>query len=315
MGRIVAILRQAAEPFRRPKEAEGPKGLRQQTGMIEPQARTAFSGAIGRGALVALVVLLPALLIPSTAPETGQILLLLALFAGAVVTAEYASSYPALIEFRFAAPFNRTRFALLAVLVLALSLLYRSLGQGGALTELVAGIAAAFGPVLDLPLSPVRQLVAFLPEGLTPAEVALVRDGAALAFVLALAMIAGFVTAIRLNVWPMGQGPFNVWINLPTFDPTAGNDVVLRLLRQAKINVALGILMPFVLPGVVIVSGFMVQPVNFATPVSFVWGIALWAFVPAALVMRGVAMARVARMIRANRRRFADSEGNALVAA
>jgi hypothetical protein len=27
------------------------------------------------------------------------------------VLAEYASPYPALLEFRFAAPFNRTRFA------------------------------------------------------------------------------------------------------------------------------------------------------------------------------------------------------------
>lgn len=315
MGRIVAILRQAVDPFRRHNEAEGPKGLRQQTGMTEPQAKTGFSGAIWRAALVALVVLLPALLIPSTAPETGQILLLLALFAGVVVMAEYASSYPALIEFRFAAPFNRTRFALLALQVVVLSLLYRSLGHGGALTELVAGIAMVCGQLLDLPFSPVRSLVALMPEGLTAAELALVRDGAALALVLAVTTIAGFITAIRLNVWPMGQGPFNVWINLPTFDPTAGNDVVLRLQRQAKVNVALGILMPFVLPGVVMASAYMVQPVDFAAPVSFVWGIAAWAFVPAALVMRGVAMARVARMIRANRRRFADSEGNALVAA
>lgn len=283
--------------------------------MSEPQASIGVSGAVWRGALVGLTVLLPALLVPATAPEVAQILLVLALFAGAVVFMEYASAYPALVEFRFAAPFNRTRFALLTLSVLLLSLLLRAQDHVGALPELIAGIAAACGQIMDFPLSPVRLLMNALPQGVAPEVLSLVRDGAALTLVLALTTIAGFVAAIRMNVWPMGHGPFNVWINLPTFDPTAGNDVVLRLQRHARVNVALGILMPFLLPGVVMVSGLMAQPVTFASPVSFVWGIALWAFVPAALVMRGVAMARVARMIRANRRRFADSEGNAFAAA
>jgi len=113
----------------------------------------------------------------------------------------------------------------------------------------------------------------------------------------------------------MGNGPFNVWINLPTFDPTAGNDVVLRLQRHARINIALGLVLPFLLPGAVIVSEVLVKPLTLLSPMGFVWGIVLWAYVPASLVMRGVAMARVARMIRASRRRFADSEGNAFATA
>ena len=54
--------------------------------------------------------------------------------------------------------------------------------------------------------------------------------------ILAITVVAGFVTAIRLNAWPMGSGPFNVWINLPTFDPTYGGDVVDRVEagRQAQ---------------------------------------------------------------------------------
>jgi len=273
------------------------------------------SGAFWRAALVALIVLMPALIVPSTAPETGQILLVLAMFAGAVVFTEYASAYPALIEFRFAAPFNRTRFALVALTVLLLSLLLRALDYPGQVPGLVAGIAAACGQLADLPGSPVRLLISVLPDSLTEGERLLVRDGAALALVMAVTTIAGFVTAIRLNVWPMGQGPFNVWINLPTFDPTAGNDVVLRLQRHARVNVILGILMPFLLPGVAMVSAAVIQPVSLAAPVGFVWGIAFWAYVPAALVMRGMAMARVARMIRANRRRFADHDRTAFAAA
>jgi hypothetical protein len=309
MGRIVAILRQTAELVRRTKQNTDPERSGQYAGMNERSASIGVSGAVWRGALVGLTVLLPALLVPATAPEVSQILLVLALFVGAVVFMEYASAYPALVEFRFAAPFNRTRFALLMLSVLMLSLLMRAQDLVGPLPELVAGLAARCGQLMDFPLSPVRLLQAALPATVAPEVGVLVRDGAAMTMVLALTTIAGFVTAIRMNVWPMGQGPFNVWINLPTFDPTAGNDVVLRLQRHARVNIALGILMPFLVPGVVVVSALMAQPVTFASPVSFVWGIALWAFVPAALVMRGVAMARVARMIRANRRRIATGDG------
>lgn len=315
MGRIVAILRHAADLVRRPKQNTGPQSPGQNAGMNDRNATIGVSGAVWRGALVGLTVLLPALLVPATAPEVSQVLLVLALFAGAVVFMEYASAYPALVEFRFAAPFNRTRFALLFLAVLMLSLLLRAQDHVGPLPGLVAGAAAVCGQMMDFALSPVRLLTGALPRGVPPEVAVLVRDGAALTLVLAMTTIAGFAAAIRMNVWPMGQGPFNVWINLPTFDPTAGNDVVLRLQRHARVNVALGILMPFLLPGVVMISALMAQPVTFASPVSFVWGIALWAFVPAALVMRGVAMARVARMIRANRRRFAAGEAGGFVTA
>lgn len=283
--------------------------------MIEPQANSSLSGAIGRAVLVAFAVMLPAILVPHLAPETGQAMLLVALFAALVVLAEYASAYPALIEFRFAAPFNRTRFALLAVLVVALSLMQRGTVVSGPLPDLVAGLAAVCGALTDFPLSPVRLLLGSLPQDMATGDAQLIRDGAGLAMLMAMSTVAGFAGAIRLNIWPMGQGPFNVWINLPTFDPTAGHDVVARLERQARINIFLGILMPLLTPGVMMVSGLMARGVDLTAPLAFVWGIALWAFVPAAMVMRGLAMARVARMIRANRRRFADGAGNAYAAA
>jgi len=320
MGRIVAILRQLADQIRRrpqnQRNNEGPGRAPQSMTMTEQPRLNTFTGALARAALVSLVVILPALVMPSIPPETAQVLLLLALFAGGVTLAEYTSSYPALVEFRFAAPFNRTRFALLTVIVVVLALLQRQadggigLGTTG-LADSVAGIAALCGQMLDLPFSPVRQVVAFLPDGVSQAQMLLIRDGASLGLVLAVTTLAGFLLAIQLQLWPMGQGPFNVWINLPTFEPTAGNDVVLRLQRHARVNIALGLLMPYLLPGLVMASALMIRPLDLTAPVSYVWGIALWAFIPAALVMRGVAMARVARMIRANRRRYADADPGA----
>lgn len=321
MGTIVAILGRLTERLRRTAQAKGPQRPRQNAGMIGPKASTtgsgsapgndssSLSGAAGRAGLVAFVVMLPAILVPHLAPENGQVLLLIAVFAAVVVLAEYASAYPALIEFRFAAPFNRMRFVLLALTVAALSLLQRGAVVEAPLPDLIAQFATACAALVDLPMSPVRLLVAALPTDLALAEALRIRDGAAMAMVLGLATLAGFATAIRLNLWPMGQGPFNVWINLPTFDPTGGSDVVARLQRHARLNVSLGLLMPFLTPGVVMASDLMVHAIDFTAPLNFVWGIALWAFVPTALVMRGLAMARVARMIRANRRRLADGDG------
>lgn len=310
MGRIVSLLGQTVG-FRRSTKDEGTQRPRHQAGMIEPQATNGLSGALARAAMVVMAILLPAILMPQMAPETGQVLLLLALFLGMVVLAEYASAYPALIEFRFAAPYNRTRFALLALIAILLALMQRGQVIDGPLQDMVLGLAAALGALLDQPFTPVRLLLGALPADIGFEHALLIRDGAALALTVAGLGLGAFALAMRLDLWPMGQGPFNVWINLPTFDPTAGNDVVQRLLRQGRVNVSLGFLMPFLLPGAVLVSGMMAQPIDFTAPTNFVWGIALWAFLPAALIMRGLAMRRVARMIRANRRRFAEGEGNA----
>jgi hypothetical protein len=315
MGRIVAKLRQAVTILDRDKVSTGFHRPARGSSMSEPKAKSNGPGAAIRAAMVMVLAVFPALAIPSVAPDTAQSTILLAAIAGGIVFAEYVSDYPGLVEFRFAAPFNRTRFALIALTAVLLSLVQRDLAEHGALSGLAAGLAAACGPLLDFTLSPVYLLTAALPETLPAAHLEQVRDGAALAMVLSVTAVAGFVTAIRLNLWPMGHGPFNVWINLPTFDPTAGNDVVLRLQRHARINIVLGVLLPFLLPGAVIASALLFKPITLTSPLGYVWGIVLWAYLPAGLVMRGVAMARVARMIRASRRRFADSEGNAYVTA
>lgn len=316
MGTIVAKLRQAITILDRIKNSTGNhRPARNKTSMGDAKVRSNVPGALLRAFLVVVLAVSPAIAIPATAPDTAQTTILLALFVGGVVFAEYASDYPGLIEFRFAAPFNRSRFALVALMAVLLSLLQRHNVEPGALSAMAMTLAGVCGGFLDFTLSPVSLLVAALPDSVPAGHLEQVRDGASLAMVLSATTVLAFVTAIRLNAWPMGTGPFNVWINLPTFDPTAGNDVVLRLHRHARINIFLGLIMPFLLPGAVIASALLIKPLTLLSPMGFVWGITLWAFVPAGLVMRGVAMARVARMIRASRRRLADTEGGAFATA
>jgi hypothetical protein len=70
---------------------------------------TQLVGAIARALIAVVVIATPSLLIPGTTPEGTQVVTLVALALGVFVGMEYAATYPGLVEFRDAPPFNRVR--------------------------------------------------------------------------------------------------------------------------------------------------------------------------------------------------------------
>ena len=120
---------------------------------------------------------------------------------------------------------------------------------------------------------------------------------------LALGALLAFVAVLRRG-WPLRHAAFNVWVNLPTFDPTTGSDIAWRLKRDAWVNTLLGILLTFLLPffGVAGGASGLFAP---ASPQTLVWTLALWSFLPTSLIMRGMALLRVAGLITAKRRAMA----------
>lgn len=259
-----------------------------------------------RGFLVATLVLIPAMLLPDISQDAAQAVTLIALISAAVVMAEYAAAYPGLIEFRDAKPYNRMRFCVLLIVVVALTLLQRQVAAGQ--TGVLSSIALALASTFDFNFSPVQMLALSLPSGLPVAHLLNVMATASLALVISLFGLIIVLMAMFLGYWPAKGSSFNVWINLPNFDPTKGVDVVQRLERDAQINVLVGVTLPFSLPVLLYFSSILVQPVTFETSLTLIWGVALWAFVPTNLVIRGVAMYRVAQLIRAQRRRVAEEE-------
>ncbi len=227
---------------------------------------------------------------------------LVALFGGVLTFVEYNATYPGLIEFRDAPPFNRIRFLMLFAMVLALTLIQRGGIDPTPLTQLAAELGALLGASADFPYSPVRLATLMLADAAPPEAVEAVRAAAATSYVIALSTLAVFIVIIRLNRWPSRNAAFNVWVNLPTFEATAGGDVVQRLVRDARVNVALGFLLPFLIPTVVRIGSSGVDPMALTSPQTLVWTMAAWAFLPASLFMRGVGMARIAEMIREKRR-------------
>jgi hypothetical protein len=134
-----------------------------------------------------------------------------------------------------------------------------------------------------------------------------IKAMAGIATLVMLFSIFCFALLIRLNQWPNRGSSFNVWINLPTFDPTTGGDVVKRLRRDSLVNVILGVFAPFVLPVVAVVAANHIEINVLSSPHALVWGITLWMFIPLSMLMRGLAMSRVADMIGQRRARLTAS--------
>ncbi|MFX0542271.1 hypothetical protein ACEWPM_011130 [Roseovarius sp. S4756] len=262
-----------------------------------------------RALLVAVLIALPSLMVDQGAQEASQIILLIALVAGLLVFAEYSAHSPSILEFRFAAPYNRIKFIALAIIIVTLSAIARGGSEPGSLTLLLADFGRSVGTSLDFPYSPVRQVLLLVPTN-APAEVIeFVRIAAGLSYGASLLILALFVLIVRVLGWPVRRGAFNVWMNLPLFDPTRGGDVVQKLQREAGINLSLGFVLPFLLPVIVAVMQGLLTSSSVLQSHTLIWMIVGWAFLPASLVMRGIAMIRVAELISAKRRRaYAQAE-------
>ncbi len=82
--------------------------------------------------------------------------------------------------------------------------------------------------------------------------------------------------------------------------------MVERLERDARFNIALGFLLPFLVPAVVKSATALFGSVTLENPHTLIWTTAAWAFLPASLFMRGIAMGRIAGMISEKRMRTAN---------
>jgi len=271
-------------------------------------------GACLRGFLVALLIATPALLLPGVSADTGQVVVLLAMFAAILTVFEYNSTYPCLYEFRDAPPFNRIRFISLFLTVFLLSVVLKGQTQPTVLGEFIQSVGLLIARAVDFPYSPVRLIVLLLPTDAAMAQLDLMRAMAGLAYLISLLSLLAFGIAVWLTGWPLQNGSFNVWTNLPTFDPTSGGEVVSRLRRDAGVNIVLGILLPFFMPSVIASATDLFGAGATANPQTLIWTVTAWAFFPASLLMRGVAMARIAHKIEQKRKQSAISDAGLLPA-
>ncbi len=252
---------------------------------------------------MASMISMPSFILPDVGSDTTQVVLLVAILAFVLTFMEYFSEYPSMIEFRFAPPFNRLRFGVLFLTILVISLICASKTTATEIGAVMARLGAHLGNVMDFPYSPVRMAVLMLPPDAGASVVASVRTAAGVSYAMSLVMLFVFVSLVRLFGWPTRRGAFNVWINLPLFDPTAGGDVLRRLRRDAGLNIMLGVLLPFLVPAIIKAAPGVIDRFTMENPQTLIWTMSAWAFLPASMIMRGIAMSRVAELIEEKRAR------------
>lgn len=258
-------------------------------------------GAFVRAVMVILLIAMPYALLPVSTQDSAQIVALVAVFAALFTLVEYTARSPSLVEFRDAPPFNRVRFSALFATVLCLSVIFRGEEAPSEVTAFFQNSGAQLGATFDVAFSPVRLMVWMMPDETDPAVLDRLRSAAGLSYLLSTFSVIWFILLLRLAQWPPRNEAFNVWINLPTFDPTAGGDVVHRLRRDGIINILLGVLLPFLVPLVIKLSDFIGTPLSLDSPQTLIWTVSAWAFLPASILMRGIGLTRVAGMIHQQR--------------
>jgi len=254
-------------------------------------------GALLRAGLVLLVIAMPSAMLPSATTDTNAIVALLAIIAAVFTFVEYYSNYPSLVEFRDAPPFNRVRYISLILTVFLLCTLFQGQFAPSILTEFIGAVGMVIGQALDFPYSPVNLVIKMLPENASQQNIALIQAAAGISYLVFLLTLAIFLIAFRLQGWPSSEKPFNIWVNLPTFDPSSGGDIIARLKRDGQLNIILGFTLPFLLPAVIGASSKLFNPIVLDSPQTMVWVMTVWAFFPASLFMRGIAMRRIAFMV------------------
>jgi len=272
-------------------------------------------GSAMRALLMALLVAIPSLIVPGTSSDAAQMAALVALIAAVVTFAEYNSEYPTFLEFRNAPPFNRLRFVALLFCVFFASLLLASAERGpAAAPTILETLALGAQAKLDFPFSPVRLMAIAFKDVPTGFDSDLATRIASLLLVVTLIALFVFWVYARFVFWPIRKKAFNFWINLPLFDPTSGRDVLFRLKRDAHFNLALGFLLPFLIPALLRLWIGTFDATVLTAPVILIWILCAWAFLPLTLMMRGIALFRVAALIEEKRRRVYAQEDDLQIA-
>ena len=265
-----------------------------------------------RALLILILVAMPSMLLPGIDSDSAQVVSLIGIFGAVLVFFEYSSTYPSIIEFRDAPPFNRVRYISLFLTVSLLTIIFRGQIEPTTLSRFVSATGSVIGQAIDYPFSPVRLVVLMLPEDTSVKNLILIQATAGLSYLISLMTLAVFLILMRIQGWPSRDKTFNVWVNLPTFDPSAGGDVVARLYRDGRLNIILGFVLPFLSPLAIKAASQVFNPIILDSPQTMVWTMAAWSFLPTSLFMRGIAMGRIASMIKEKRKRnnaFVEKHG------
>jgi hypothetical protein len=257
---------------------------------------TRLAGASFRAALVAVIIVLPALLLPDLSPNSADLAILTAAIAAAFVIFEYGFITPSLIEFRFAAPYNRFRFAILAALLTAIAFVFREPFGSTATSLAVSSFAISSAAFWDFAASPLPFFVS-MTHNLDAQGQILLTNAAALALSVTTITLLLSGLVIWLFSWPLIAKNFDLWVNMPNFDAKLGAETQLNLRRSGLVSLIIGFSLPYLIPQAALAFMGPLQPISSNNSLLLLWMISIWCFVPAASILRAVALYKVANLL------------------
>lgn len=256
------------------------------------------SGGILRALIVLLALFAPAVLVPAVSQSAREVSAVIGAIAGVCVFFEYAARNPGLIDFRFAPPYNRARFATFsAVLFLMVFFMRAQEGRDDFSAQLLE-TSLSLGARLDFPLSPVSMVADMIGDPRAPMLNAVLRGAAALSFVTSITGALFFGLLFWITPWPTDRENFNLWVNLPTLETAYGAEVERRLLRLGLGMMLAALAAPYVSLAIASRASGVVDPIALIDPLPMVWAATIWACAPMFLVLRGAAILKIAWLIR-----------------
>ncbi|MGB0497035.1 MAG: hypothetical protein ACPGID_01745 [Rubricella sp.] len=253
--------------------------------------------AVLRGLLVLVVIAAPSYLLPGATPTGQDLSLIIGGLAGLFTIWEYGTLRPGFVDFRFAPPYNRIRFFGFVVFLFAIVFLCRSNEGADAFAADFLAFADRMVELAAFPLSPAALAGQIVAMGEDEALALLISRATALSLVVAIGLVAVSMFFIWLMRWPVDRAGFNLWDNVPSMTPGGNKDIVYRLRRNGMINCIVAATLPFMLLVMVARSGGWFDPTALENYQSLLWGCVVWAYVPAALFIRGQAFMKLAWLI------------------
>jgi hypothetical protein len=253
--------------------------------------------AVSRAIMVFMVMVAPSFLLPGASRTGQEISLIIGGLLAVFTVVEYASSHPGLVDFRFAPPYNRFRFFSFTVVLLSIVFLCRATEGLDAFAVQYLDMADQFVALLTFPVSPVVLAQELIGSEGDAAFQALIARATALSYGMSLLAVVFFTLFLWLMRWPGQRENFNLWINMPTFDPTLGKDITWRLRRGGLLNVIVGLALPYAVLVIVSRTGGWFDPSALQNYQSLIWGCVIWSVLPLVLFIRGQAMLKIAWLI------------------
>ncbi|GLQ35437.1 hypothetical protein GCM10007939_17200 [Amylibacter marinus] len=259
-------------------------------------------GATIRAGLVFLTILMPTAMLTSGFGDISLFSIVLAVFASSVIFAEYLVEVPAVLEFRYASPYNRLRFLVVITLTLVVA---RGVRDGLVLQE-VSGVLgwleAMSGRMFSGWLSPVDLLDQAMNYG-TGAVGHNMHNIASFALLVSIFSCCFIGVWLWTGPWPLSQDGFNLWPNMPSFSVRAGQRAAVSMSRIAILSFTLAISLPFILP-FFIGFGRVYLGLDYSnSPLTSFWIVFFWAVIPAMALVRTIALLKLA-FLAENLRKF-----------